>query len=326
MKKRNIGWRFRQIPKLAGEPLPSSIKDIENYPGKAAKSITLDLQKIVPIDTEGDEVYVLTSTSTATKIGGGTASPLYIREFKSGYARSSGRVNSPFNLTSTNNKLQISIDNSVTFREITLNVGNGLSGEVIADDIQTKINALSAVAQPEAGNLSYLNTTVEFKNNKFLIVAGSVSNTYVGTGKSSVKVAAGTTNDASVTLGFNMYVDSESLSSKRAVETILTATYSGGLGIQTIGIESITDLSTSGGEAFTITNGINREYLVSSGVSVGLLTMVGPGLLNTYSGGSILQKIFERDSSGELASPVATVDDITRFSLRSIANQLDFSI
>ena len=40
-------------------------------------------------------------------------------------------------------------------------------GEDVAADLQAKINALAGVGQLEAGNLAFLNATVEFRNNKF---------------------------------------------------------------------------------------------------------------------------------------------------------------
>lgn len=301
--------------------ITETVRDPENFPTKS-KTISLDLQKIVPLDTEGDEIYIINSTpgTGITKLGGGTINPLFIREFKAGYSRSSGIPSAPFNISASNLNLQVSIDGS-TLRTVVLATGTGLSGEDIAADLQAKINALAAVGQPEAGNLAFLNATVEFRNNKFLVVSGSMSNTYTGTGKSSVTISAGLTNSADETLGFDKPISSESLASKRAVETVLTSTYSSGT---TLNVASTQDLSA--GQAFTITDGTNREYFVASGTTSNTLTISGAGLANGYAADSIVQKIFERDPDGDLASPYTTVDAITRFALRSLANQIDFSV
>jgi len=298
--------------------LTENIRDLINYPS-VTKTVTLDLQKIIPIDEEGDEKYVLYSAAGtgSVDVNGDAIGKIYIRNFKAGYARSSGKKNSPFNVTSGSKTFRISIDGS-SYENITLNEGNGLTGETVSDDMQNKINALYSTTQ--SGNLAFLNATVEFKNNAFLLVAGSVSNTYVGTGKSSVALSSGTTNDISIALGLDNSYTSEALSSKQATETVLTSLYTASGSALTV--ESIVGLSA--GEAITISDGINREYSVISGVATSTINLYVP-LNNNYASGSVVQKIFERDPRAELASPYTTIDDITRFSLRSIANQIDFS-
>jgi hypothetical protein len=297
------------------------VRDIENNPSRT-KTVTLDLQKIVPLDNQGDEAYVLNSTSTATKIGGGTASPIFVREYKVGYCQSSGFKNSPFNISGTNNSLKVSIDGS-TARTVTLASGNGLSGDDLARDLQAKINALAGTGQLEANNLAFLNATVEFINNRFRILSGSISNTYTGVGKSSVDVVAGDSNNATLTLGFDKKTYSESMAGKQATETILSAGYTSGG--PTLTVESTTGLAA--GYAFSIFDGTNREYFVASGVGSNSIDIVGSGGLTfSYSGGAVVQRIFERDPIADVASPLDNVDSIVRFSLRAIANQLDFSI
>lgn len=297
-----------------------TVRDIENNPSRT-KTVTLDLQKIVPLDNQGDEAYVLNSTSTATKIGGGTALPIFVREFKAGYCQSSGFKNPPFNITGTNNAMKVSIDGSVE-RTIILANGTGLTGENVANDIQSKINALAGTGQVEQYNLAFLNATVEFINNRFRIVSGSISNTYTGVGRTSVDVAAGDSNDASVTLGFDKKVVSEDIASKQATETILSSGYTASG--TSLTVESTTGLTN--GEAFSIYDGVNREYFVASGISSNTIGIVGSGLGNNYASGSVVQKIFERDPIADLASPYENIDSVVRFSLRSIANQLDFSV
>lgn len=296
------------------------LRDIENYPLKT-KTVTLDLQRIVPIDNEGDEIYVITSTpATGTvKIGGGTINPIFVRDFKAGYIKSSGKKNPPFTVTSGSKSLRLSIDGSA-FVNIDLTEGSGLTGDSIADDMQTQINALAS-SGTVSGNIAFLNATVEFKNNCFEIIAGSISNTYVGVGKSSVAVISGATNDITASLGFNIPISSELLSSKQATETILTSPYTAS-GIA-LTVESVSDLTAA--QAFTISDGINREYFVASGVAANTINL-HYGLVNSYDSGSVVQKIFERDPRADLASPYDNLDIITRFALRSVANQIDFSV
>ena len=298
-----------------------TVRDIENYPSKS-KTITLDLQKIVPIDTEGDEIYVITSSpgTGVTKIGGGTISPIFVRDYKAGFFRSSGRKNPPFTVASGSNSLRISIDGS-PFVSLTLSEGAGLSGESVADDLQAKINVLATISGGTvSGNLAFLNATVSFINNSFLVTAGSISNTYVGVGRTSVLISSGTSNDASVLLGFDKGHASELLAGKRPTETLLTAGYTSGTAIS---VESISDFTS--GQAFTITDGVNREYFVASGLGANTINLHYE-LDNDYATGSVVQKVFERDPYLDIASPYSALDEITRFALRSIANQIDFSV
>jgi len=298
-----------------------TIRDLEINLTKT-KTVTLDLAKVVPLDNQGDEIYILSSVSTAVKIGGGTALPIFVREFKAGYCQGSGFKSPPFTISGTNNALQVSIDGSV-FRSIALASGNALTGEDVASDLQTKINALAGVGQLEANNLSFLNATVGFINNRFRLVSGAISNTYTGVGKSSADINAGVSNDASVTLGFDTKVVSEAMASKQATETILTSGYTGGASV--LNVSATTGLAA--GQPFSIYDGTNREYFVASGISSNTITISGAtGVANSYTTGTVVQRLFERDPIAAIPSPYQDVDSIVRFSLRSIANQLDFTV
>lgn len=297
-----------------------TVRDLENFPN-VSKTVTLDQSKVVPVDNEGDEIYVLSATpgTGVTKLGGGTINPIFVREFKAGYARSSGLKDAPFTITGTNNTIRISIDGSIV-RTLTLTNGSNLTGDNIAADLQAQINALAGVGGLEALNLAFLNATVKFINNKFLIIAGSISNTFTGVGRSSVQVLPGLTNDAAVTLGFDIYTSSEVLSGLQTRETSVSTTYTSG---GTINVTSTVGLAV--GDAFMITNGTNKEYFVASGVGASTIGISGSGLVNTYSGGSLIQKIHEKDPDADIASPYLTVDELTRFALRSVANQINFA-
>jgi hypothetical protein len=297
------------------------VRDLDVNPN-VSKTVTLDMDKIVPLDNEGDEVYVSVGTTTHTNLNGESINPIYVREFKSGYFKSSGFKNEPFTITSTANTIQVSIDGSA-YRDIILEEGTGLSGENIAEDIRTKIAALAAPSALEEGKLEFLNCSVEWRNNRFKIVSGTFSNTYTGVGKSSVSVIAGSSNDASVILGFDLGVSTEELSSKRAVQTTLSAgfTASG----TTLNLTTVEDMNAD--EAYTIFDGTNREYFIAEAVTSGAstLTVAAGSITNDYSAGAGVQKIFERDPDGEVASPHETIDDIYRQILKSMANQIDYT-
>ncbi|RKZ96615.1 MAG: hypothetical protein DRQ40_00455 [Gammaproteobacteria bacterium] len=301
--------------------ITETVKDIELNPS-ISKTATLDMDKVVLVDSEGDEKYVLTCTTTATAAGAEAISDIYIRDFKIGYSKSSGFKNPPYTITSSTNQILVSIDGS-TFRPIILEVGSGLTGNNIAEDLQEKISAHAAAAALEEGNLSFLNCTVIFENGRITILSGSLSNTYTGLGRSSVNVVAGLLNDASVTLGFDIPTESESLSSERAVESTLASSFTASG--TTLLLTSVEDMNAD--EAYTITDGANREYFIVDTVTSGgaQLTVAANSIINDYASGSIVQRIFEKDASSDLASPIEDIDAIYRFGLKSLANQMDFS-
>jgi len=303
--------------------ISEQVRDLDVNPN-VTKTVTLDLQSIIPVDNEGDEVYVTSAVTTAvSKItGSANITPIFLREFKAGYSKSSGFQTPPFDIDSSNgNTLRISIDGS-SYYSITLTSGSGLSGEDIADDLQTKISALGGSGGAAEGDLGFLNALVEYSENRFKITSGTVSNTYTGVGKSSVLVISGTSDDASSSLGFDIPTESESLSAKQATETQLATSYTSGVVLNVVDVDDY-----QAGEAFTITDGENREYFVASGIDTGNteITIAESGLNNTYAAGSIVQRIFERDTTADLASPYEDIDALVRFQLRSIANQIDFT-
>jgi hypothetical protein len=299
------------------------VRDLDLAPN-VTRTVTLDLQSVIPVDNEGDEIYVTTATTTAvSKITGASITPIFLREFKVGYCKSSSFKNPPFTIQAGANSLRISIDGS-SYYPITLSSGIGLSGEDVADDMQVQISALGGVDASAEGDLGFLNALVEFSENRFKITSGTVSNTYTGVGKSSVSVLPALTDDASVILGFNIPTESEALSSQIAKETILSVAFSGSLNETELNVVDVDTYAT--GHAFTITDGVNREYFVATDVDSGLgtLTVTSGSIANDYQPGAIVQRIFERDATGELASPYKDVDELVRFQLRSIANQIQF--
>lgn len=296
-------------------------QDAINNPGNT-KTVTLDIIKNVFADSEGDEAYALVLTTTATsKINSGAIANTYLRDFKVGYSKSR-KVTGPFIIDGTNNQLQVSIDGSA-FASVTLTSGTGLTPENVVADLQSQISSLAAVGEAQEGNLAFLNVDVEFIEGRFQILSGSVSDTYTGSAKSSVAVISGA-NDASVLLGFNIPIESEALASKTPAESVTISGYTAGG--TTLALETVTGLNA--GEAFTITDGTNREYFIATTVTSGAaeLTIDAAALSNNYSAGSVVQRIFERDPDLTIASTIRTVDDIMKFSLKNVVNQIDFTV
>lgn len=301
-------------------------EDIRNldFPLVTDKEATLELEKVVTTDSEGDEVYILSATPGATTLGtgGATISPTLTEYAKAGYVRSSGAASPPFTISASNNTFQISIDGS-TVRSVTLDSGTGLTGDDIADDMQIKINALAATGGDEEGNLAFLNCIVSYENGRFVIVSGSLSKTYTGTGKSSVAITAGATNDVTATLGLDILASSEELSSILVSEAELTGVTIATSGATLIPLDNVTNFSA--GQAFSIYDGTNRDYFVATSISGSYLVTHSGGVPDgTYSTGAIVQNIFERDPDATLASPYESVDDLVRALLRTIAVQIDF--
>ena len=66
-----------------------TVRDIVNFPGGTAKTITLDIAQIVPNGgtPEGDEIWVTSSTTTATASGGGAIQSIFKNQMKRGFLR-----------------------------------------------------------------------------------------------------------------------------------------------------------------------------------------------------------------------------------------------
>lgn len=299
------------------EPTQDSI----NNPGNI-KTVTLDIIKNVFADSEGDEQYSLTLTTTATsKISGDVISNAYIRDVKVGYSKSK-KVTGPFTIDGTNNQLQVSIDGSPA-QIITLASGTSLTPKDIADNLQSQLSGLGGVGAPLEGDLGFLNASVDYIDGRFRILSGSISDTYTGAAKSSVAVTSGS-NDAAALLGFDIPIESEDLASKVPGETIVTSSFTASG--TTLQLETVNGYNAN--EAYTITDGTNREYFIADAVAsgTGQLTVASGAITNSYGVGSTVQKIFERDPDNTVASPFNTVDDIMRFSLKNIVNQINFTI
>ena len=168
-----------------------NVYDLVNYPDNS-KTVTIDIKQVTPVGYEGDEQWVVTATTTAySDIDARTAiSDIYILEMKGGWAKSSGLKTSPFTI-STANKFRLRLDADIAsgtdpqvqsgYWELTLTSSGIVSGDDIASDMETQIRALADNSDMDATYaLSYMNASVEFANDKFKIISGSISETYTG--------------------------------------------------------------------------------------------------------------------------------------------------
>jgi len=299
-----------------------SVFDLENFPSNP-KTVTVDLTELVPFGNSGEDEWVFSAVTTATASGGAAIQRLYIRRIKFGWARSSGLSQGPYDVTGSQQHLKVAIDEAIgSAVELTLDTsGTALGGDAVAKDIQDKLNAAASPGGPKAGNLSYLNATCIFENGVFKIVSGSTSEFYTGSSRSSVDVADGsTTTGLAAELSFNIVFTSESFVSDPPKQTSLAANYTGGAAGMTMATPNL----VVAGDCIAVTDGTNTEY-------GGVLTSVGDGvvlcsgLVNSYSSGSLVQIMRLQDPTGEPSPAHTTIDDFIKFSIASIANQIDFS-
>ncbi len=308
-----------------------TVRDIVNFPGGTAKTITLDITQIVPVGgdpLEGDEIWVTSAVTTATASGGGSIQNIFKNQMKRGYIESSGLAGSVFNIPASA-QMKIAIDEAGGV-DIALTEANNVLGVDIATELEAAIKAEAEVGSGGAkiGNLSYLNAQVRFENGKFIIESGSVASSFTGTGRSSVALSApaGPFTDAlRIELGFDIATTSEGLAGRQLVETDLTAAYSSGF---LLTVTSTANLNA--GDAFEVLDGTNTSIALVSGTissSVFRFTAVSGvelGLDNTYALGSLVRKLHPVNVADPV-SVVDTVDELYRFSIDSIVNQIDFS-
>ena len=308
-----------------------TVRDIVNFPGGTAKTITLDITQIVPVGgdpLEGDEIWVTSAVTTATASGGGSIENIFKNQMKRGYIESSGLAGSVFNIPASA-QMKIAIDEAGGV-DIALAEANNVLGVDVATELEAAIKAEAEVGGGGAkiGNLSYLNVQVRFENSKFIIESGSVASSFTGSGRSSVALSApdGPFTDAlRVELGFDISTTSEGLAGRQLVETDLTAAYSSGF---LLTVTSTANLNA--GDAFEVLDGTNTSIALVSGTissSVFRFTAVSGvelGLDNTYALGSLVRKLHPVNVADPV-SAVDTVDELYRFSIDSIVNQIDFS-
>jgi len=314
-------------------------QDLLNYPG-TNKRVSVDIDSLVPTGYEGDEqiVLVVSTTAYSDNTNRTAIQDLYITEAKSGWIKSSGFKGSVFQLNSTHNTFRIKIDTTVSgyngtgWYDVVLDHDNGanIPGADVAVDMENKIRALPTGSQWNAGDngyiMAYKNCSVEFSNGKFKIISGSIGDSYIGTDKSSVAVASGTTNDCLTMLGFDLTISTEDLASTQIREAELIQNYPFG--------GDYTTLYTSGGtgatigDAMAITDGTNTDYFIiqGTGPATGQFTVATGSISHTYTALTTkVQLLKMNDPDFEPTSPYNNVDAIARYGIKNMVNQIDYS-
>ena len=313
-----------------------TLRDIVNFPGGTAKTVTLDITQIVPVGgdpLEGDEIWVTSATTTATASGGGSIENIFKNQMKRGFLKSSGLVTGTFAIPASAG-FKIAIDEDISSGvDITLTEDTTASVADVVIDIEAQIKAEAEIGGGGAkiGNLSYLNVQVRAEGNQFIIESGIISTTFTSIGKSSVAIGAPDSGtDIRSVLGFDIITSSETLALRQIVETSLASAYSSG--------DILEVASTAGfaaGNAIIIQDDTNSQVVVTSGAGtaddltasqIRFTTQSGIilGLENSYSSGVLVRVMHEVDVSDPV-SAVTTVDELYRSSIDSIANQIDFS-
>ena len=297
------------------------VRDLENYPDNP-KTVVVDHKQVVPLGAGGDEVWVLSATTTATASGSASIQDIFIRTFVVGWAKSTAFEQGPYTISATQNTLKVSI-NAGTARGIVLtNSVNPVSGEAVAVDMQQKINDLATVGASEAGNLAFKNAWVEFDNGRFIVKSGTPANLYTGTSRSSVVITSGDSNDVSAHLGFFAAVNSVDIAGTSVPETYLSFPYTSSSGLTLIDVGSGSSFAT--GNCIGITDGTNTEYRYVSSATAGIINF-NTALLNDYAENSRVQSLRLQDPESKPVSVFESIDDATRYSISGLANQIDFS-
>lgn len=310
-----------------------TVRDLINFPGGTPKTITVDIVQVVPAggSPEGDEIWVTSSTTAATASGGGSIQSIFKNEMIRGFIKSSGLPTGNFTIPS-DARFKVAIDEDISEGvDITLESGSNLLADDIAQDIEDKIQGQAIIGGGggKIGNLSYLNCQVRVVGGKFQIESGTVSDTFTGTGKSSVDVGAPDSGtDIRATLGFDIPTASETLAARVIVETSLASAYTSG---NILEVDSTAGIGA--GNAILVRDGVDSQTVLVSGagVSDGLaaseiqfVTASGGGLAMTYEAGTMVQLLHEVDVSDPV-SATTTIDQLYRFQIDSQVNQIDFS-
>lgn len=309
-----------------------TVRDIINFPGGTAKTVTVDVIQVVPkggTPEEGDEKWVTSTTTTATASGGGSIQSIFKNDMRRGWIDSSGLKGSVFDIVaSTNDTIKVAIDEDISQGvDVTLTAGMAILGEDVAQDLENKIQAEAVIGSGggKIGNLSYLNAQVRFINGKFRIESGTVTNAFTGADKSSVAVADGDSNSVLGTLGFDISLSSEDLAVRTIAETSVDSAYSTG---DLLEVVSTANISAGDSVKVSNTSGQTQTVLIS-GTATGELYFVtesgtGTNLAIAAPVGTLVRKLQEVDTSVPV-SAVNTVDKLYRFAIDSIVNQIDFS-
>lgn len=322
-----------------------STQDLINYPG-IVKTVTVDQTSMVPAGEEGDEKYVQKfSTSAYSNIANTTAiQDIYVTNFKTGWCKSSGFAGSggKFDIDSTHNKINVKIDASTTtsgsdvgdgYYEITLDYNldeTPVAGTTVAADMEEKIRAISLHTEDTGFSLSYINASVYYQNDKFLIVSGSVGDYFSGEDKSSVKVMPASSDNCFKELGFNSSIDSESLDGIAVKESYITSNYT----TDTTPLAIAAGTGVTAGDCLMIYDGVNTDYFTAISGTTDTSVVVPTSGNNSYIGiansytttsGASVQVLRQQDPEGTPTMFYTDVDSIVRWGIKSLINQIDYS-
>lgn len=310
-------------------------RDPINFPGGTGKTITLDIIQIVSVggSPEGDTNWYTSSTTTATASGGGSIQSIFKNQMKRGYIRGVPPETSLIDVPATA-RFKVAIDEAIgSGVDITLTAGTNLLSSDVAQDMENQIRSQAEIGGGggKIGNLSYLNAQVRFNNGVFQIESGTVTDKFTGTGRSSVAIGAPDSGtDVRELLGLHLTISSEELALRELAESSLAVSYTSG--------DIIEVVSTAGfnaGESCEIRDTTNQQLVLISGAGVAdgltasqirFVTVSGAstGLANTYNVGAQIRK-FHPIAGSDPVSAISTVDELYRFQIDSIVNQIDFS-
>lgn len=313
------------------------VYDLQNYPDNN-KTVTIDIKQVTPIGYEGDEQWVVTATTTAySDIAARTAiSDIFILEMKGGWAKSSGLKTSPFTIT-TDRKFRLRMDADIAsgtdpqvqddYWEITLTSSGIVTGDDLAVDMEAQIRDLADNTDMDATyTLSYMNASVEFAEDKFKIISGSISESYTGSARSSVHIYDDNfSNSVHLDLGFTIPVSSYAVATSLVdivKETSLASTYTAGDPTMDTNFPGTTTVS---GYCFYVTNGTVGEYFYCDSGDPSAM-VVHPTLANTYNDtASKVQRVGWQDPDVAPINYYQDVDAGVRWAIKSLANQIDYS-
>lgn len=317
-------------------------QDIDQYPG-TIKRVTVDQDTLVPTGYEGDEQFVIkVSTSAYSDNATNTTIPaLYVTDFDIGWAKSSGLAGTggKFALDATHKDFKIKMDNTVSgtdgmgYYTISLAYDTGgisLSGEVVAEDMEAKIRALTMETADTGYQSAYINASVEFRDGKFWISSGTIGRYYTGEYKSSVDIAPAASNDATTLLGFNIPITSETLANTTIAEALIVSDY----GANTTPLAVAPGTGVSVGASVLITNGADYDYFTALSGTTSTSIVVPTtgnnnftGISNDYTtaSGTKVQVLKEQDPDNAPVAWCSSVDSIIRYGLKNIINVIDYS-
>jgi len=233
---------------------------------------------------------------------------------------SSSRVSQPFTITSSNNTLRVAIDEaSGSSATITLpTTSSPNSGEDIAKSIEAQIRALASTGGAKAGNFSYLNAKVSYVDGRFIIVSGRVSSYLTGSSRSSVQVLAGTSNDASTTLGFDIPIESVTLAGTAIEETYVTAVVSSST---TVPVATVVNINAGDVVAFKESTGTITYRYVDSVSAPNIIVNTSISLEEN----AMVQVLRMQDPLLGPSSYYQDIDSCMRHAIELIARQINFA-